>query len=79
MGCRQLQDSEIEEVEVDACGDAQTAAEGAHLGLFEYDELKKKKKKPVSTRLYGRYRAWYISLLQHTLAVSSYWSPCRLL
>ncbi|XP_018420076.1 PREDICTED: cytosol aminopeptidase [Nanorana parkeri] len=53
VGCRQLQDMEFEQVEVDPCGDAQAAAEGALLGLFEYDELKKKKKKLVSTRQYG--------------------------
>ncbi|KAG9479687.1 cytosol aminopeptidase [Eleutherodactylus coqui] len=53
VGCRQMQDMEVEHVEVDPCGDAQAAAEGAVLGLFEYDELKSKKKKKVSTRLYG--------------------------
>lgn len=45
VGCRQMQDLEVEQVEVDPCGDAQAAAEGAVLGLFEYDELKSKKKK----------------------------------
>ncbi|KAM9329859.1 cytosol aminopeptidase [Gastrophryne carolinensis] len=53
VGCRQLQDMEVQKVEVDTCGDAQAAAEGAVLGLFEYDELKKKKKKPVATKPYG--------------------------
>lgn len=53
VGCRQMQDLEVEQVEVDPCGDAQAAAEGAVLGLFEYDELKSKKKKKVSTQLYG--------------------------
>ncbi|XP_040191139.1 cytosol aminopeptidase [Rana temporaria] len=57
VACRQLQDMEIEQVEVDPCGDAQAAAEGALLGLFEYDELKKKKKKLVSTRPYGSQEA----------------------
>ncbi|MEE6462419.1 hypothetical protein FKM82_001585 [Ascaphus truei] len=59
-GCRQMQDLEIAHVEVDPCGDAQAAAEGAVLGLFEYDELKKKKKKVVSTQLYGSHdnEAW---------------------
>lgn len=53
VGCRQMQDLEVEHVEVDPCGDPQAAAEGAVLGLFEYDELKSKKKKKVSTQLYG--------------------------
>ncbi|CAH2299874.1 cytosol aminopeptidase [Pelobates cultripes] len=52
VGCRQMQDLEVVQVEVDSCGDAQAAAEGAVLGLFEYDELKKKKKKVVATQLY---------------------------
>ncbi|KAG8591522.1 hypothetical protein GDO81_000205 [Engystomops pustulosus] len=53
VGCRHLQDLEIEHVEVDPCGDAQAAAEGAILGLYEYDELKTKKKTKVSPQLYA--------------------------
>lgn len=53
-GCRVLQDLEIPLVEVDPCDDAQSAAEGAVLGLFDYDELKSKKKFKVTTRLHGR-------------------------
>ncbi|KAM3937545.1 cytosol aminopeptidase [Leptodactylus fuscus] len=53
VGCRQLQDMEVEHVEVDPCGDAQAAAEGAVLGLFEYDELKSKKKTKVAAQPYG--------------------------
>uniref|UniRef100_A0A8C9ZFW7 Cytosol aminopeptidase n=1 Tax=Sander lucioperca TaxID=283035 RepID=A0A8C9ZFW7_SANLU len=34
-GCRLLQDLEVKHVEVDGCGDAQSAAEGAALGLFQ--------------------------------------------
>lgn len=52
-GCRQLQDLEVALVEVDPCGDDQSAAEGAVLGLFEYDELKTKKKVHVKTRPHG--------------------------
>lgn len=52
-GCRQLQDLEVAHVEVDPCGDDQSAAEGAVLGLFEYDELKTKKKVRVKTRPHG--------------------------
>ncbi|XP_076992592.1 cytosol aminopeptidase [Tamandua tetradactyla] len=52
-GCRQVQDLEISSVEVDPCGDAQAAAEGAVLGLFEYDDLKHKKKTVVSAQLHG--------------------------
>ncbi|XP_001369177.2 cytosol aminopeptidase [Monodelphis domestica] len=51
--CRQIQDLEISSVEVDPCGDAQAAAEGAVLGLYEFDELKQKKKTVVSAQLYG--------------------------
>ncbi|XP_066136854.1 cytosol aminopeptidase [Saccopteryx bilineata] len=52
-GCRQIQDLEIPSVEVDPCGDAQAAAEGAVLGLYEYDNLKQKKKAVVSAELHG--------------------------
>ncbi|XP_055061553.1 cytosol aminopeptidase [Misgurnus anguillicaudatus] len=53
VGCRQLQDLEVVHVEVDPCGDGQSAAEGAVLGLFEYDELKTKKKICVTTQPHG--------------------------
>lgn len=53
-GCRQVQDLELPSVEVDPCGDAQAAAEGAVLGLYEFDDLKQKKKVAVSAKLYGR-------------------------
>nr|XP_023655234.1 cytosol aminopeptidase [Paramormyrops kingsleyae] len=52
-GCRVLQDQEVPLVEVDPCRDAQAAAEGAVLGLFEYDEFKRKKKFVVKTQLHG--------------------------
>uniref|UniRef100_A0ABK0L9A2 Cytosol aminopeptidase n=1 Tax=Rattus norvegicus TaxID=10116 RepID=A0ABK0L9A2_RAT len=52
-GCRQVQDLELPSVEVDPCGDAQAAAEGAVLGLYEYDDLKQKKKVAVSAKLHG--------------------------
>ncbi|KAK7929124.1 hypothetical protein WMY93_005519 [Mugilogobius chulae] len=52
-GCRLLQDLEVKLVEVDGCGDAQSAAEGAVLGLFNYDQLKTKKKTQVTTQLNG--------------------------
>lgn len=72
MGCRQLQDLEIAHVEVDPCGDSQSAAEGAVLGLFEYDELKSKKKTPVTPQLFGRYRkSWCcecVVLIRHRRA-----------
>lgn len=53
-GCKLLQDLEVSHVEVDGCGDAQSAAEGAALGLFHYDQLKSKKKTKVTTQLHGR-------------------------
>lgn len=53
-GCRQLQDLELPWVEVDPCGDAQAAAEGASLGIFEYEELKQKKKPTLEIQLHGR-------------------------
>ncbi|ELW46982.1 Cytosol aminopeptidase, partial [Tupaia chinensis] len=52
-GCRQAQELELPSVEVDPCGDAQAAAEGAVLGLYEYDDLKQKKKAAVSAELHG--------------------------
>uniref|UniRef100_A0A4W6EKJ3 Cytosol aminopeptidase n=1 Tax=Lates calcarifer TaxID=8187 RepID=A0A4W6EKJ3_LATCA len=52
-GCRSLQDLEVNHVEVDGCGDAQSAAEGAVLGLFQYDQLKSKKKTKVTAQLHG--------------------------
>ncbi|KAM6220860.1 cytosol aminopeptidase [Rhynchocyon petersi] len=64
-GCRQVQDLEIAEVEVDPCGDAQAAAEGAVLGLYEYDELKQKQKIKVSPKLHGSgdLEAWQKGIL----------------
>lgn len=53
-GCRLLQDLEVKHVEVDACGDAQSAAEGAILGLFHYDQHKAKKKNKMMAQLYER-------------------------
>lgn len=55
VGCRQIQDLEIPCVEVDPCGDAQAAAEGAVLGLHEYNELKQKKKPVATPQLHGRW------------------------
>uniref|UniRef100_UPI00358E6517 cytosol aminopeptidase isoform X2 n=1 Tax=Myxine glutinosa TaxID=7769 RepID=UPI00358E6517 len=52
-GCKQMQELEVEEVQVDSCGDAQAAAEGALLSLYFYDELKQKKKPKVSVSLLG--------------------------
>ncbi|XP_058049749.1 cytosol aminopeptidase isoform X1 [Ahaetulla prasina] len=52
-GCRQLQDLELPCVEVDPCGDAQAAAEGAALSIFEYEELKQKKKPTLEIQLHG--------------------------
>ncbi|XP_017273583.1 cytosol aminopeptidase isoform X2 [Kryptolebias marmoratus] len=52
-GCRLLQELEVSHIEVDGCGDAQSAAEGAALGLFHYDQLKSKKKTKVTTQLHG--------------------------
>ncbi|KAF0037231.1 cytosol aminopeptidase [Scophthalmus maximus] len=52
-GCRLLQDLEVNHLEVDGCGDAQSAAEGAALGLYYYDQLKSKKKTKVTTQLHG--------------------------
>ncbi|XP_070804334.1 cytosol aminopeptidase [Pituophis catenifer annectens] len=52
-GCRQLQDLELPCVEVDPCGDAQAAAEGAALSIFEYEELKQKKKPTLQIQLHG--------------------------
>ncbi|XP_062864778.1 cytosol aminopeptidase isoform X2 [Trichomycterus rosablanca] len=52
-GCRQLQELEVAHLEVDPCGDGQSAAEGATLSLFEYDELKSKRKTPPVPRLHG--------------------------
>lgn len=40
---------------MDPCGDAQAAAEGAVLGLHEYNELKQKKKTAVTPQLHGRW------------------------
>ncbi|XP_070613494.1 cytosol aminopeptidase isoform X3 [Erythrolamprus reginae] len=52
-GCRQLQDLELPYIEVDPCGDAQAAAEGATLSIFEYEELKQKKKPTIEIQLHG--------------------------
>uniref|UniRef100_A0A8C5W9S4 Cytosol aminopeptidase n=1 Tax=Microcebus murinus TaxID=30608 RepID=A0A8C5W9S4_MICMU len=47
VGCKQAQDLELASVGVDACGDAQAAAEGS------IKKKKKKKKTAVSAKLYG--------------------------
>ncbi|XP_072240952.1 cytosol aminopeptidase [Leuresthes tenuis] len=52
-GCRLLQDLEVNHIEVDGCGDTQSAAEGTVLGLFHYDQLKSKKKTKVTAQLHG--------------------------
>ncbi|KAK6324351.1 hypothetical protein J4Q44_G00036930 [Coregonus suidteri] len=52
-GCRGLQDHALTHIEVDGCNDSQSAAEGAVLGLFTYDDLKTKKKTRVTTQLHG--------------------------
>ncbi|XP_015239331.1 PREDICTED: cytosol aminopeptidase [Cyprinodon variegatus] len=52
-GCQILQELEVNHIEVDDCGDAKSAAEGAVLGLFSYDQLKAKKKTRVTTQLHG--------------------------
>lgn len=52
-GCQILQELEVNHVEVDDCGDATSAAEGAVLGLFSYDQLKSKKKTKVTPQLHG--------------------------
>nr|XP_061791789.1 cytosol aminopeptidase-like [Nerophis lumbriciformis] len=59
-GCRVLQELEVTHVEVDGCGDPQSAAEGALLGLFHYDRLKSKKKTKVTVRPHdsGDATAW---------------------
>lgn len=44
----------MEHVAVDGCGDAQSAAEGAILGLFQYDQHKAKKKTKTMAQLYER-------------------------
>uniref|UniRef100_A0A674CJ91 Cytosol aminopeptidase n=2 Tax=Salmo trutta TaxID=8032 RepID=A0A674CJ91_SALTR len=51
--CRVLQDHSLTHIEVDGCNDSQSAAEGAVLGLFTYDDLKTKKKTRVTTKLHG--------------------------
>ncbi|XP_071264611.1 cytosol aminopeptidase isoform X1 [Salvelinus alpinus] len=52
-GCRILQDHALTHIEVDGCNNSQSAAEGAVLGLFTYDDLKTKKKTRVTTQLHG--------------------------
>uniref|UniRef100_A0A8C7L5Y1 Cytosol aminopeptidase n=1 Tax=Oncorhynchus kisutch TaxID=8019 RepID=A0A8C7L5Y1_ONCKI len=52
-GCRVLQNHVLTHIEVDGCNDSQSAAEGAVLGLFTYDDLKTKKKTRVTTQLHG--------------------------
>ncbi|XP_055766388.1 cytosol aminopeptidase-like [Salvelinus fontinalis] len=52
-GCRVLQDHALTHIEVDGCNNSQSAAEGAVLGLFTYDDLKTKKKIRVTTQLHG--------------------------
>ncbi|XP_033756082.1 cytosol aminopeptidase-like [Pecten maximus] len=50
-GVQQLQDIGETEVAVDPCGDAEAAAEGGHLGLFVYQELKAEKSRNAQVNL----------------------------
>lgn len=43
-GCRALEDTDIKKILVDPCGDDESAAEGAHLATFKYQDFKSKKK-----------------------------------
>lgn len=54
-------------IQVDPCGDAEAAAEGAHLATFKYQELKAKKK-PVPT-LECLVKDNERSVMEHSLAV----------
>ncbi|KAJ8792708.1 hypothetical protein J1605_019528 [Eschrichtius robustus] len=68
-GCRQVQDPEIPSVEMDPCGDTHargdTHAHGVVLGLYEYDDLKQKKKVAVSVKPHGSgdQKAWQRGVL----------------
>ncbi|UYV68354.1 LAP3 [Cordylochernes scorpioides] len=42
VGAKQLREVGVTSIDVDSCGDAEAAAEGTTLGLWSYDELKKK-------------------------------------
>jgi len=55
IGAKGVRDEKgVDEVHIDPCGDAEAAAEGAHLALWAYDELKsdKYKKKRVKIDAY---------------------------
>lgn len=70
-GCRVLQDLDVNHVEVDGCGDPQAAAEGALLGLFQYDQLKSKKKPKVTVQPHARYdQECRNSVVQHAHVVA---------
>ncbi|XP_042216303.1 cytosol aminopeptidase-like isoform X2 [Homarus americanus] len=47
-GCHSLGETNISKILVDSCGDGEAAAEGAHLAVFKYQDLKSKKK-PIPT------------------------------
>ncbi|XP_069140944.1 cytosol aminopeptidase-like [Argopecten irradians] len=50
-GVQQLQEIGETEVDVDPCGDPEAAAEGGHLGLFVYQELKAEKSRKAHVNL----------------------------
>lgn len=55
IGAKSVRDEQgVDEIHFDSCGDAEAAAEGAHLSLYSYDELKseKYKKKVVKINVY---------------------------
>ncbi|XP_048746621.2 cytosol aminopeptidase-like [Ostrea edulis] len=53
----QLRELGESEIEVDSCGDTEASAEGCHLALFSYDDLKaeKSRKPPVSVSCASRF------------------------
>ncbi|KAL4231184.1 bleomycin hydrolase [Mactra antiquata] len=50
-GVRNLRSVGENDVMVDPCGNAEAAAEGSYLGLYEYDELKDKEKRKKTVKL----------------------------
>lgn len=53
VGCASLKKAHIHDIRVESFGDAQSAAEGALLSNWIYDEYRSKKKPETSIQLYG--------------------------
>lgn len=71
-------DVKIDLIEIDACNDAQSAAEGATLSTYSFDEYKEKalKAKPVTVKL-AQTDANLVEQYQRGQVIAEFQNKCR--